>query len=241
MLEAFSDGGTGMPLTPMAEITNSVSLAHQAGISATIHAIGDRAIRELLDVFSEVLSRQQGTNRPLAPHRIEHMQHSHPNDLKRLAPLGLVASVQPLHATDDMTMIDQACGERARWAYAFRDLLDAGTVLALGSDCPVASPNPLWGIHAAVTRQRRDGSPATGWYPSQRLTVAEAVWGYTLGPAHASGQLSCQGSLSPGKLADLIVLERDIFAIPAQEIHDVKILLTMFDGRIVYRSGGFDG
>ncbi len=117
-----------------------------------------------------------------------------------------------------MALVERAIGERGRWTYAFRTLLDSGAVLALGSDCPVASPNPFWGIHAAVTRQRRDGSPADGWYPEQRLTVAEAVAGYTLGPAYASGQLDRLGSLSPGKLADLVVLDRDIFAVPPGEI-----------------------
>lgn len=236
MLETFADAGTGMPLTPMDEIAEVISRAHQAGLSTSIHAIGDRAVRELLDVFAEVLPRQAGDVGPLAPHRIEHVQHTHPTDLRRLAPLGLVASMQPIHAADDMDMIDRACGERARWAYAFRDLLNAGTVLAFGSDCPVASPNPFWGIHAAVTRQRRDGTPSGGWYPDQRLTVAEAVWGYTLGPAHASGQVTHQGSLTPGKLADLIVLDRDIFAIPPEDIPDTQVMLTVFDGQIVHRS-----
>jgi predicted amidohydrolase YtcJ len=161
--------------------------------------------------------------------------------LKRLASLGLVASVQPIHATDDMAMMDLACGERTRWAYAFRDLLNAGTVLALGSDCPVASPNPFWGIHAAVTRQRRDGTPPGGWYPAQRMTVAEAVWGYTMGPAYATGLSACQGSLSPGKLADLIVLDRDIFTIPPQEIPDTQVFLTILGGQVVYHSADFDG
>jgi predicted amidohydrolase YtcJ len=241
MLEPFEDAESGMPLTPMQEIADLIARAHPAGISTTTHAIGDRAVRELLDAFAEVLPRQKGPVRPLAPHRIEHVQHSHPKDLKRLASLGLVASVQPIHATDDITMIDQACGGRAGWAYAFRDLLDAGAVLALGSDCPVASPNPFWGIHAAVTRQRRDGTPVGGWYPAQRLTVAEAVWGYTMGAAHASGQVSKQGSLTPGKLADLIVLDRDIFSIPPQEISDTQVCLTAFDGQVVYRSEAFDG
>jgi predicted amidohydrolase YtcJ len=240
MLEPFADAGVGMPLTPMKEIANLVSRAHQAGISTAAHAIGDRAVRELLDVFAEVLPRQGGDDRPLAPHRIEHVQHSHPADLQRLARLGLVASVQPIHATDDMAMMDQACGRRGRWAYAFRDLLNAGTVLALGSDCPVASPNPFWGIHAAVTRQRRDGTPPGGWYPAQRLTVAEAVWGYTMGPAYASGQVARQGSLIPGKLADLIVLDRDIFNIPAQDIPEAQVLLTILGGETVYRSADLD-
>jgi predicted amidohydrolase YtcJ len=241
MLEPFTDAGNGMPLTSMNEIAEMVSRAHRAGISTATHAIGDRALRELMEVFVEILPWRSSEIKPLAPHRIEHVQHSQPADLKLLAPLGLVASVQPVHATDDMAMIDQACGQRACWAYPFRDLLNAGTVLAFGSDCPVASPNPFWGIHAAVTRQRRDGTPPGGWYPVQRLTVAEAVWGYTMGPAYASGQVAHQGSLTPGKLADLIVLDRDIFAVPPHEIPDTQVLLTLFDGRVVYQSAALGG
>jgi len=219
----------------MSELAEAIAKAHRAGISTAIHAIGDRAVRELLDVFTEVAG-QQGTNiKPRIPHRIEHVQHSHPDDLKRLGPLGLVASVQPLHLTDDIAMIDNACGTRARWAYAFRDLLNAGTVLALGSDCPVASPNPFWGIHAAVTRQKRNGGPEGGWYPSQKLSVAEAVWGYTMGAAIATGQEAVQGSLTPGKLADLIVIDKDIFEIHPEQIYATKVVMTVFDGRIVYQ------
>jgi len=237
MLEPFADAGTGLPLMPMGRIADIVTRAHQGGLSAVIHAIGDRAIRELLDVFAEMLPQQTGSP-PLAPHRIEHVQHSHPDDLKRLGNLGLAASVQPIHATDDMAVIDRVCGERGQWAYAFRDVLNAGAPLALGSDCPVASPNPFWGIHAAVTRQRPDGTPSGGWHPAQRLSVAEAVWGYTVGAAQASGQTASQGSLTPGKLADVIVLDRDIFAIPAADIRDTRVQLTIFDGEIVYRTTG---
>ncbi|MGD8405535.1 MAG: amidohydrolase [Anaerolineales bacterium] len=235
MLESFDDAGTGLPLTPMSQMAEAISKAHKAGISTAIHAIGDRAIRELLDVYTEVIVAQETGTKPRIPHRIEHVQHSHPEDLKRLGPLGLIASVQPLHLTDDMQMVDKACGSRARWAYAFRDLLDAGTVLALGSDCPVASPNPFWGIHAAVTRQTREGKPEGGWYPSQKLSVAEAVWGYTMGAAIATGQETVQGSLTPGKLADLIVLNQDIFEIPPEQLHATKVVMTVFDGRIVYQ------
>jgi predicted amidohydrolase YtcJ len=189
----------------------------------------------LLDVYTEVLGSYAGLSGPRVPHRIEHVQHSHPDDIKRLTPLELVASVQPLHLSDDMSMIDLACGQRAAYTYAFRDLLAAGTVLAFGSDCPVASPNPFWGIHAAVTRQRRDGTPPGGWYPSQRLSVSEAVQGYTMGTAFASGQSMDLGSLTPGKRADLVVLDRDIFTIPPEEIYDTQVLMTVFDGRIVYQ------
>ncbi len=235
MLEPFEDGGVGMPLTPMSEMAQKIAKAEAAGITTTIHAIGDRAIRELLDVYTEVLDMDvdAGASRPR--HRIEHIQHSHPDDLARLAPLGLVASVQPLHLTEDMDMVEAALGERARWTYAFRDLLDAGTTLAFGSDCPVVSPNPFVGIQAAVTRQRDDGTPAEGWYPSQRLTVAEAVWGYTMGAAQAIGQEARLGSLSPGKLADLVVLAQDIFEVPPLEIGKTEVYMTIFNGEVVYR------
>ena len=236
MLESFEDAGTGLPLTPMSEMAEAIAKAHRAGISTAIHAIGDRAVRELLDVFTEVTGQQETSAKLRIPHRIEHVQHSHPDDLRRLGPLGLVASVQPLHLTDDMHMIDKACGERGRWAYAFRDLLNAGTVLALGSDCPVASPNPFWGMHAAVTRQRRDNTPEGGWHASQNLSLPEAVWGYSMGAAIATGQQNDLGSLTPGKLADLIVLDQDIFEIPVEQIHETQVKMTVFHGRIVHQT-----
>ena len=219
-------------LTEMAE---KIALAQKAGISTTIHAIGDRAVRELLDVYSEVLDGEGGLDASAPHHRIEHVQHSHPDDLTRLAPLGLVASLQPLHLVEDMDMVDTLMGERGRWTYAFRDLLDAGTVLAFGSDCPVVSPNPFVGIQAAVTRQKPDGIPKDGWYPGQRLTVAESVYAYTMGAAIASGRQERIGSLSPGKLADLVVLDQDIFEIPPMEIGKTKVVMTIFNGEIVYQ------
>ena len=170
------------------------------------------------------------------PHRIEHVQNIRPDDVKRLGRLGIVASVQPIHVTDDIAVIEASVGERSRFAYPFRDMVDAGVPLALGSDAPVADPNPLWGIHAAVTRQGRDGLPAKGWYPAQRLTVAEAVWGYTLGAALVSGRQSELGSIAPGKLADLVVLDRDILAVDATEIAQARVVMTVFDGRIVYEA-----
>ena len=242
MLEPYRDGGAGLPIVPMDEIARKVERAHRAGISVAIHAIGDRAVRELLDVFTEVLPRARASTstQPLAPHRIEHVQHSHPEDLRRLGELGLVASVQAIHMEDDIGLVERAIGqERARWTYAFRTLIEGGAVLALGSDCPVASPNPFEGIHAAVTRQRLNGEPAGGWQPEQRLTVAEAVAGYTAGPAYATGLSDRLGSITPGKLADLVVLDRDIFAVPPAEIAQTQAVMTVFDGQIVYTAGGF--
>ena len=233
MLAPYEDSNeTGMPLTPMSEVAEKISIAQKSGLGTTIHAIGDRAVRELLDVYSEVLDGDVDAPR----HRIEHIQHSHPDDLTRLAPLGLVASVQPLHLVEDMDMVDDLLGERGRWTYAFRDLLDAGTVLAFGSDCPVVSPNPFVGIQAAVTRQKNNGMPTTGWYPEQRLTVAESIFAYTMGAAIASGRQARIGSLSLGKLADLVVLDQDIFEIPPLEIGKTQVVMTIFGGKIVYQN-----
>lgn len=241
MLEPYDDVcHCGMPLTPMDEIAQAVRQADQAGLAVAIHAIGDRANRELVTMFERVLNgdgkavESRPIARPAAPHRIEHVQNIRPEDIARLARLNVVASVQPIHVTDDMPMTDRSVGERACFSYPFRDLVDAGVTLALGSDCPVADPNPMWGIHAAVTRQQRDGTPPGGWYPQQRLTVAEAVWGFTMGAAVVTGQEDVMGSITPGKLADLVVLDRDIFSIEPMEIADTQVVMTIFDGRIVY-------
>jgi predicted amidohydrolase YtcJ len=216
----------------------TIQKAHRHGVAISIHAIGDRANRTVLDIFDEALAAGSAMP-PLIPHRIEHVQTIQPEDQPRLARLGLTASVQPLHCTDDIPNTDRLWGERGRNTYPFRNLLDAGTTLAFGSDAPVADPNPWWGIHAAVTRQQRDGFPAGGWHPEQRLSVEEAVRAYTLGPAQAIGQAHQQGRIAPGYLADLILLDRDIFAIPAPELPHTRVLLTLLGGRVVHRVDNF--
>lgn len=232
---------TGMPLTPMDAIAEAVFKADRAGLAVAVHAIGDRANRELISVFEEVLQKkgQRSGPAPLAAHRIEHVQNIRPEDVERLGRLGVAASVQPVHALDDMELMERSVGERGRFGYVFRDLLSAGVLLSLGSDCPVADANPFLGIAAAVTRQKLDGTPAGGWYPQQRLTVEEAVWGYTMAPAQLTGRQHQQGSLTPGKLADLVVLDRDIFAIDPLEIAQTQADLTIFNGEVVHdRSQG---
>ncbi len=236
MLEPYEDtGDCGMPLTPMAELAEAVRRADRAGLAVAIHAIGDRANRELITLF-ENLTRHVSRFAFRVPHRIEHVQMIRPDDVMRLGRLDVVASVQPIHAPDDIPMIEKSVGPRGCFAYPFRDMLEAGITLALGSDCPVANPNPMFGIHAAVTRQQRDGEPQGGWYPRQRLTVAEAVWGYTMGPALASGREAELGSITPGKMADLIVLDRDIFAVEPMEIAQAQVVMTVFDGQVVHSS-----
>jgi predicted amidohydrolase YtcJ len=240
MLAPYEDEplNLGIVVTPREEMRELVSKASRAGLSAAIHAIGDRANRDVLDILED--SRQSGEGRGLR-HRIEHVQLLHPTDIPRLAKLGVIASMQPIHATSDMEMVERHWGEeRGRGAYAWRSLLDAGTVLAFGSDCPVEPLDPLVGIHAAVTRRRADGSPGPeGWHPGERITVEEAVRAYTLGAAYASGEEQEKGSITPGKLADLVVLSQDIFAIAPMAILETEVEATILDGRFVYRRADF--
>jgi predicted amidohydrolase YtcJ len=235
MLEPYLDrGGYGMPLTPMEEISTALRRAHEAGLAVAIHAIGDRANRELVEAFEELYLSTGKQAEPLAPHRIEHVQNIRPQDLQRMAGLGVAASVQPIHITDDYPMIEASVGERGRYAYPLADMVKAGLEMVFGSDGPVADANPLAGIHAAVTRQRRDGSPAGGWYPDQRISVEQAIHGYTLAPARLSARERDLGSLSPGKLADLIMLDRDITSLPPEEIAEARVAMTVFDGQMVF-------
>jgi predicted amidohydrolase YtcJ len=236
----YNDAASGMPLTSMQEIGQAVQRADQAGLAVMVHAIGDRASHELVSIF-ENLRRAQNrpTDKPGArlriPHRIEHLQMIQPHDLKRLATLGVVASVQPHHLALDMEMIEHSLGQRGQHCYVFNHMLNAGIPLIFGSDYPVCDYNPLAGIHSAVTRQNTMGLPADGWYPDQCLTVDEAVRAYTITPAQVSGAGHTLGTLSVNKRADLIVLDRNIYAIPAADILDTKIDMTLFDGQIVYR------
>jgi predicted amidohydrolase YtcJ len=234
MLEPFEgeSDNCGIAVATAEHLRQVVGKASRAGIAVFIHAIGDRANREVLDAIEA--SRQAGDG-PHLRHRIEHAQILHPDDLSRLARLGVVASMQPIHATQDMLLADAHWGARSAGAYAFRSLLDTGAVLAFGSDSPVEDLDMMKGIHAAVTRRRADGSPGSeGWYPEQRLSVAEAVHAYTAGAAYASGEEAIKGTLSPGKLADLVVLSQDIFTIDPMAILETEVVATMFDGEFVY-------
>lgn len=235
MLQPFEEtDDCGICTMAKEEMREWVLRACDAGISATIHAIGDRANREVLDVLAEARQREN-TLRPPLRHRIEHAQLLTEEDIPRFAALDVIASVQPVHATADYEMVDRYWGARGRWAYPFRSLLAHGTRLAFGSDCPVERFDPLLGIHAAVTRRRPDGSPGPdGWQPQERLTVEEAVRAFTLGNAYAAGLEGQLGTITPGKLADLVVLSDDIFAIDPMAIPSVRVLGTFFGGRLVY-------
>jgi predicted amidohydrolase YtcJ len=233
MVEPF-EGTTdnyGIPITPIEEIHAIVREAQQHGFAVSIHAIGDRANREVLDVFEELYEQRDPAMR--LPHRIEHVQTIQPEDLPRLAKMGIVASVQPIHATDDYIQADRLWGARGANCYNFRSLLNSGAVVAFGSDCPVADPNPFLGIYAAVTRQRKDGLPEGGWYPDERLTVAEAVYAYTVAAHQVVGRDNILGRIAPGYLADMIVVDRDIFTVPPREIVDTVVEWVVFDGELI--------
>jgi hypothetical protein len=236
-----SEQNTGLPTLSQSELDEIVEQCHRAGLSVAIHAIGDAANRAALDAISNSTTGSWSsccdalTSAPALPHRIEHVQLLHQEDVPRLAHLGVVASMQPIHATSDMEMAERHWGRRCDLSYAWRSVLASGAVLAFGSDCPVETLDPLAGIHAAVTRRRPHGEPGPeGWIPEQRLTASEAVHAYTLGAAQATREADFKGSLRAGKVADLVVLSRDIFSIDPMDIADTSVELTVFDGRIVY-------
>ena len=233
MTQPYLDGGKGMPLTPVEEIARGVEKADRAGLSCMVHAIGDRACKEMISIFEKV--EGQGQSRCHLPHRLEHLQMILPEELKRLAALThLVTSCQPNNMSLDISMIDECAGDRGRLAYAFKPIADTGLPLMLNSDAPVADPNPFAGIYSAVTRKRMDRTPEAGWYPEHRLTVEEAVRAYTLTPAQVSGRGAELGSLTPGKLADLVVVDRDIFSIDPDDLAQARVSMTLFNGQIVY-------
>jgi predicted amidohydrolase YtcJ len=211
--------------------------AADSGLSLAVHAIGDRAVHEVLNGFDRLRGFERERGLPALRHRIEHVQTILPEDAGRLAGLGIIASMQPVHALSDMLMADRLLGERAAYSYAWRTQLDCGARLAFGSDAPVENPNPFHGLHAAVTRCRADGSPGPdGWFPEQRLTVSSAFEGFTSGPAYAAGMEDRLGRLSTGFLADLIVVETDPFTCDPVELYAIKPVATMVGGDWVWQT-----
>jgi len=215
--------------------------AVDAGHWPQIHAIGDRAIDTLLTMYETTLREQDGRRAPRL--RVIHAQHLRgPATAERMARLGIIAEVQPYHAIDDMRWMGERIGqERLRWTYAFRTLHEAGVRLSFGSDWPGTHASwypadPLQGIYAAVTRQTLDGQPEGGWFPEERIDVETALRAYTVNNAFAAGEEEIKGSIEPGKLADLAVLDRDIFRIAASEIKDVRVAMTVLGGRVVHDS-----
>lgn len=214
-----------------------IASASRAGIASAVHAIGDAACRDMLDAFAQVRAAEAAAG--IAPesrrHRLEHAQLLAPADLGRCAELGVIASMQPIHATQDMDMVDRWWGERGQGAYAFASLLATGARLAFGSDAPVEDVNPLLGLHAAVTRCRTDGRPGpAGWYPAQRLSLTEALAAYTTGAAWSCGREDDLGRLAPGYRADLVVLDRDLTSTAPMELATVQPRYTVVAGEVVH-------
>ena len=209
-----------------------VKSADSAGLQVMVHAIGDKAIHTLLDVYERV-SRENGPRD--RRFRIEHAQHIYGDDIARFAELNVIPSMQPYHAIDDGRWAEKIIGhERAKTTYAFNSLLRANAKLVFGSDWFVAPPTPLEGIYAAVTRRTLDGKNDSGWIPEQKITVDEALRAYTINAAYASFEENIKGSLEPGKVADFVVLDEDITAIPGPEIRNATVLMTVVGGKTVY-------
>ncbi|MGA2991199.1 MAG: amidohydrolase [Candidatus Korobacteraceae bacterium] len=233
MHEDFTDqpGYFGLSRYSRADMESMVRNADAAGLQIAVHAIGDRANTEMLDVFEKV----GGAGGAARRFRIEHAQHVRPREFARFARLEVVASMQPYHAADDGRWLQDRIGlERCRTSFAWRSMLDAGVPLAFGTDWPIAPLDPLLGIWAAVTRQTLDGKHPGGWIPEQRLTLEEALRAYTQGGAYAEFQENNKGEIAAGKLADMVVLSADLFGIPANQIRDERVILTIVGGKVVY-------
>jgi predicted amidohydrolase YtcJ len=238
MIDPFENSqDRGILLLNSDEIFQIGSKASRNGLSLAIHAIGDLANRTVLDAYERLRDFEKANHLKFLHHRIEHVQLLHPEDLNRLARLNITASMQPIHATSDMHISDRYWGERTRGAYAFRSLLNQGTHMIFGSDAPVEIPDPFVGLHAAVTRRRKDGSPGDeGWHSEQRISLEDALCAYTSAPAYAAGLENRAGQLASGYYADLIVLEKDPFDIPPQQLFELKPSATMVGGKWVWQS-----
>lgn len=234
MLQPFTDApkDTGLLVNTPEDLYAWTSGADKAGLQVICHAIGDRAIRLQLDIYQRVEQEDGPRDRRF---RIEHAQHLAPADIPRFAKLGVIASMQPYHAIDDGRWAESVIGhERSKTTYAFRSLLDAGARLAFGSDWDVAPPTPIVGIYAAVTRRTLDGKHPGGWIPEQKITVEEALRAYTIDAAYASFDEKRKGSLVRGKLADFVIIDRDLTRIPPEQIRDAKVVMTVVGGKVVY-------
>ncbi len=229
----------GLPadeMFPEGAMLERIKGADRAGLQVMVHAIGDRANDAMLSIFEQVTRANGNRDRRF---RIEHAQHLRLGDIPRFARAHVVASMQPYHAADDGRWAEKRIGrKRLRGTYAFRSLLDAGVMLAFGSDWTVAPLDPLQGIAAAVTRQTLDGKNPNGWIPEQKITVEEAMRAYTVGSAYAEFAEKSKGTITPGKLADLVMLSQDIFQIPPDQISRAKVLWTIMDGRVVFGQKG---
>ena len=233
MIEPYEDDAEnrGLPFWTQEELDRFVKKSNSMGFPVGIHAIGDLGNKQALDA----IEKAQGGKPSAMRNRIEHAQVIRLEDIPRFAELGVIASMQATHATSDMNMAEDRVGpERIKGAYAWRKLLDAGAVIANGSDFPVELANPMHGLYASVTRKSRAGLPENGWYADEALTRAETLHSFTWAAAYAAHQEDRLGSLEPGKWADFIVVDRDYFEIPENEIDDIQVIQTWVGGDLMY-------
>ena len=208
--------------------------ADKLGLQIMIHAIGDEANFRILEIYRQAAEKNGPRDRRF---RIEHAQHLRASEIPRFGKQKVIASMQPYHEADDGRWCDKRIGpERSKGTYAFRSLLDSGAVLAFGSDWTVAPLNPLEGIKAAVTRQTLDGKHPDGWVPEQKLTLDQAVHAFTVGSAYAEFAEHVKGTITPGRLADLVMLDRDIYQIKPTDIDKARVVLTVMDGQVVWQA-----
>jgi len=237
MFEPFADepanrGLLSDEMHPESAMRARLMQADAAGLQLRIHAIGDRAISMILDIFSDIETEHGYHDQRFT---IEHAQHMAEKDFARFSKLRVIASMQPYHAIDDGRWAEKRLGhDRARFSYAWRSFLDHGVTLAFGTDWPVAALNPLLGLYAAVTRATLDGKNPDGWIPEEKITLPEAVEAYTLGSAFAEFQEHEKGSIAPGKLADLVILSDNIFDLKPESIRNVKVETTIVGGKVIY-------
>ena len=236
MLEPFTDNHSdkGIFITPPDSLYYFISNADKKGLNVMVHAIGDNAIRTQLNIFERISKENGDKDRRF---RIEHAQHIAPQDIPRFAQLKVIPSMQPYHAIDDGRYAEKYLGrERCKTTYAFKSLFDAGATIAFGSDWFVAPPAPLEGIYAAVTRRTLDDKNPNGWFPEQKITVEQALKAYTVNAAYASFEEKDKGSLEVGKLGDFVLLGTDIRTISPEKIKDVKVVMTVIGGKIVFKN-----
>ena len=235
LLEPYKDDPTnqGIQMHPFQELLQMVEKAESHGFQVGIHAIGDSAVREVLDVF-EALQQQHPQKRRW---RIEHSQVVAPSDFLRYRDLNVIASMQPSHCISDLHWAEERIGQRARYAYAWKTFLDNHVILAFGTDWPVEPLNPMLGLYAAVARKDTTGYPQDGWYPEERLSMGQAIRAYTWGAAYAAGIDSWYGTLQPGREADFVVLSDDLFSIPPDKILNTTVLETYLSGKLIYKAG----
>ena len=239
LLEDYADdpGNRGILMQTPDSLFDAILRCQEKGFQAAVHAIGDAAVREALDVYERLLAEHPAPDRR---HRIEHAQIVDPADIPRFARLGVVPSMQFVHCVSDLPWVGARIGPaRERGAYAWRSLMDAGSRIPGGSDFPVESIDPRLGIHAAIARTSTAGEPAGGWHPEERLTVAEAVRAFTVEAAWVAHREAIAGSLSPGKLADFVVLSEDPFAVEASAVPRTRVLATVLGGSFAFRAGAF--